>query len=125
MWEADDAQSLPISQRFSFDFLFGHEFAYTPSVLFGEGERVTRQIVRTTAGKVLRSDDMTTGERQAAADILRANPQFGNPHVVRCDWCRETRTLFRDENDGPFRLTDRGWRCEPCDVRAASQEVRL
>jgi hypothetical protein len=86
---------------------------------------MSRQIVRSTAGKVLRSDDLATGEREAAADILRAHPEFGNPHVVRCDWCRETRTLFRDENDAPFRLTDRGWLCEACDVRAASQEVRL
>ena len=84
-----------------------------------------RDIVRTTAGKVLRSDDLIAGEKQAAAGILLANPAFGNPHVVRCDWCHETRTLFRDENDGPFRLTAHGWRCEPCNVRAASQEVRF
>ena len=41
-------------------------------------------------------------ERDAAVRILLDNPAFGNPHAVRCDWCRETRTLFRDENDGPF-----------------------
>ena len=84
-----------------------------------------RQTVRTTAGKVLRSEELLAGEKEAAAGILRANPAFGNPHVVRCGWCRETRTLFRDENDGPFRLTARGWRCETCDSAAASQEVRF
>lgn len=84
-----------------------------------------RQTVRTTAGKVLRSDDLNAGEKEAAAGILRANPELGNPHVVRCDWCHQTRTLFRDENDGPFKLTDRGWRCEPCNMRASSQEVRF
>ncbi len=84
-----------------------------------------RQIVRTTAGKVLRSEDLIGDEKAEAAHILRTNPSFGNPHVVRCDWCHETRTLFRDESDGPFRLTAHGWRCEPCDMRAASQEVRF
>jgi len=99
--------------------LFGATHART------DGDSMSRQIVRATAGKVLRSDDLAAGERAAAADILREHPEFGNPHVVRCDWCRETRTLFRDENETPFKLTDRGWMCEPCDVRAASQEVRL
>jgi len=84
-----------------------------------------RQAVRATAGKVLRSDDLIPGERETAAGILRANPDLGNPHVVRCDWCRETRTLFRDESDGPFIVTSHGWRCEPCDARAASQEVKF
>lgn len=84
-----------------------------------------RQIVRVTAGKVLRSEDMAAGEKEVAAGILRANPEFGNPHVVRCNWCRQTRMLFRDESDGPFHLTARGWRCEPCDVSAANQEVRF
>lgn len=84
-----------------------------------------RQTVRTTAGKVLRSDDLTGGEREAAALFLQAHPELGNPHVVRCDWCRETRMLFRDEADGPFRLTAHGWLCEPCNMRAASQEVKF
>jgi hypothetical protein len=88
-------------------------------------DHLTRQAVRTTAGKVLRSDDLAAGEKEAATAILRANPTFGNPHVVRCDWCHETRTLFRDEDDAPFKLTLHGWLCETCDVRAASQEVRL
>lgn len=83
-----------------------------------------RELVRTIAGKVLRSEDQI-GEKQTGAGILRENPSFGNPHVVRCDWCHETRTLFRDENDGPFVLTARGWRCEPCNSGAASQEVRF
>lgn len=84
-----------------------------------------RQTVWTTAGKVLRSEELSTGEKDAAVRILRANPALGNPHVVRCGWCRETRTLFRDENDGPFRLTARGWHCETCSTAAASQEVRF
>lgn len=78
-----------------------------------------------TAGKLLRSDDLIAGEKQAAVEILRANPELGNPHVVRCGWCGETRTLFRDENEAPFKLTPHGWLCEVCDVRAASQEVRF
>ncbi|MEO8035800.1 MAG: hypothetical protein ABI837_15290 [Acidobacteriota bacterium] len=86
---------------------------------------MNRQTVRATAGKVLRSEDLTGDEKAVAADILRANPEFGNPHVVRCDWCHETRTLFRDENEAPFILTSHGWRCETCNVRAASQEVRF
>jgi hypothetical protein len=84
-----------------------------------------RQIVRVTAGKVLRSDDLIGGEKEIAAGILRAHPELGNPHVVRCDWCRETRTLFRDESEGPFELTAHGWLCAPCNLRAASQEVRF
>ncbi len=78
-----------------------------------------------TAGRVLRSEDLIADEKEVAAQILRANPDFGNPHVVRCHFCHETRTLFRDENDGPFMLTDHGWRCETCNMRAASQEVRF
>lgn len=78
-----------------------------------------------TAGKVLRSDDLIGDEKAEAARILRANPSLGNPHVVRCDWCHATRTLFRDESDAPFRLTAHGWRCETCDMRAASQEIRF
>ena len=86
---------------------------------------MTRQVVRMTAGKLNRSDDLITGEKEAAAGILRANPHFGNPHVVRCDWCHETRTLFRDEDEGPFKLTSHGWRCGNCDVNAHSQEVKF
>lgn len=90
------------------------------------GEDSTRrQVVRTTAGKVLRSDDLGVDEKEAAAAILRANPHFGNPHVVRCGMCHEIRTLFRDEHDGPFSVTTHGWRCDSCNVRAASQEVRF
>lgn len=86
---------------------------------------MSRQIVRVTAGKLLRSDDLGEGEKETAAGILRENPAFGNPHVVRCDWCRETRTLFRDENEAPFKLTAHGWMCETCNVRAASQEIKF
>jgi hypothetical protein len=84
-----------------------------------------RQAVRTTAGKVLRSDDLIANEKEVAAGFLKDNPAFGNPHVVRCDWCRETRTLFRDENEGPFKLTAHGWLCETCNVRASSQEIKF
>ena len=86
---------------------------------------MTRQSVRATAGKVLRSDDLIAGEKEAASAVLRANPQFGNPHAVRCHWCHETRTLFRDEDEAPFKATPNGWVCEPCDARAASQEIRF
>ncbi len=84
-----------------------------------------RQAVRMTAGKVLRSDDMIGDEKEVASAILRANPELGNPHIVRCAWCRETLTLFRDESEGPFKLTARGWRCDSCDVSATSQEIRF
>ena len=84
-----------------------------------------RQIVRTTARKVLRSEELIDDEKEVATGILRANPSMGNPHVVRCPWCHETRTLFRDENESPFRLTAHGWHCESCDVSAASQEVKF
>jgi len=85
-----------------------------------------RQVVRVTATKILRSDNLVGDEKAVASGILLANPDLGFPHVVRCDWCHETRTLFNDENDGPFsRTTPRGWRCEPCDVRAISQEIRF
>lgn len=84
-----------------------------------------RHTVRKTALKVNRSEDLIADEKEVAAGFLRANPELGNPHVVRCDWCHETRTLFRDESDGPFHLTSHGWRCETCNVRAASQEVRF
>ncbi len=53
---------------------------------------MTRQIVRTTAGKVLRSDDLIADEKEVAAAFLLANPHFGNPHVVRCDWCHSRAT---------------------------------
>ncbi len=86
---------------------------------------MTREIVRVTAAKVLRSEELVADEKEAASAILRANPDFGNPHVVRCDWCYQTRTLFRDEDDAPFKHLAHGWLCEACDVRAASQEVRL
>jgi len=84
-----------------------------------------RQIVRLTAGKVLRSDLLIADEKEVAARILRDNPHFGNPHVVLCNWCHETRTLFRDESEGPFQAMPHGWWCKSCDVRAASQEVKF
>jgi hypothetical protein len=84
-----------------------------------------RDTVRSTARKVLRSDDLIAGEKDAAIAILRANPGIGSPYAVRCDWCHETKTLFRDENDGPFKLTAHGWICEPCQMPAACQEIRF
>ena len=84
-----------------------------------------RQVVRTTSTRVLHSDDLDEGEKEAAATILRDNPALGNAHAVRCGWCGESRTLFRDENDGPFKLTAHGWRCEPCDTSASSQEIKF
>jgi len=86
---------------------------------------MNRDVVRTTAGKVLRSDDLIGDEKEVAVAILGANPEFGNPHVVRCHWCNKTRTLFRDESDGPFKLMRHGWLCEECNLPAASQEVRF
>jgi hypothetical protein len=84
-----------------------------------------RQIVRDTAERVLRSEDLGNGERETAAAFLRANPTLGNPHMVRCDWCHETTMLFRDEDMGVFTRTRRGWRCTMCNDHAASQEVRF
>lgn len=86
---------------------------------------MNRQLVRTTAAKVLRSEELIADEKEVAAGILRANPDCGNPHVVRCPWCHETRTLFRDESDVPFKRIAHGWCCEACNVNAASQEVRF
>ncbi|HEV7768503.1 MAG TPA: hypothetical protein VGQ76_26120 [Thermoanaerobaculia bacterium] len=86
---------------------------------------MNRQVVRKTALKVLRSDDLIGDEKSVASAILRANPEMGNPHVVRCNWCRETKTLFRDENEGTFLRTAHGWRCTACDVNASSQEIKF
>jgi hypothetical protein len=82
-------------------------------------------MIRDTAGRVFRSDDLATNEKQAAADYLRANPTVGNPHMVRCNWCHETTMLFRDEDQGAFTRTRHGWLCTKCDEHAASQEVRF
>ena len=84
-----------------------------------------RQLVRETAGRVLRSDLLDSDEKENAAQFLRANPALGNPHVVRCDWCRQTTMLFRDEDEGTFERTLRGWQCIACHSNAASQEVRF
>lgn len=84
-----------------------------------------RNTVRVTAGRVFRSDDLVGDEKAVAIAILRENPGLGNPHVIRCPWCKETRTLFRDENDAPFEIAGRGWRCVPCEMAAASQEVKM
>lgn len=88
-------------------------------------EARTREIVRVTAGKLMRSDDLLDDERAVAAEILLANPGFGYPHIVQCAWCRESRTMFRDENEAPFERTANGWRCNACDVAAASQVIKF
>ncbi|HEX9163148.1 MAG TPA: hypothetical protein VF980_15695 [Thermoanaerobaculia bacterium] len=93
------------------------------SVVAGPG--ADRETVRATAGRMLRSDDLGDGERENAAEFLRAHGAVGNPHMVRCDWCRETLMLFRDEDMGNFKRTHRGWRCTACDEHARSQEVRI
>jgi hypothetical protein len=84
-----------------------------------------RQMIRDTAGRMHRSDDLARNEKEAVAEFLRANPTLGNPHMVRCDWCHETTVLFRDEDQGVFTRTPRGWRCTTCNDHAASQEVRF
>lgn len=84
-----------------------------------------RHAVRTTAGKVNRSEELTGDEKAVAAAILRENPSLGNPHVVRCGFCGTTRTLFRDESDAPLKRSGHGWRCEACNVGAGSQEVKF
>ena len=84
-----------------------------------------RQIIRDTALKVFRSDDLATDEKETAAELLRSDPTVGNPHVVRCNWCHETTMLFRDEDHNTFKRAGRGWRCTKCDEHAASQEVRF
>ena len=85
----------------------------------------SRDTVRVTAGKLLRSDDLLDDEKAVAAEILLANPSLGYPHVVQCAWCRESRTLFRDESEAPFERTASGWRCSACDVAAASQVIKF
>jgi len=84
-----------------------------------------RQMIRDTAGRVLRSDDLAANEKESVTAFLRANPAIGNPHMVRCDWCHEAQVLFRDEEKDAFTRTGRGWRCATCDNHAASQEVRF
>lgn len=86
---------------------------------------MSRQVVRATAGKVHRSDDLVADEKEVASAFLRANPHFGNPHAVRCAWCRKTKTLFRDESEAPFERTTHGWRCTACNERADSQEIKF
>jgi hypothetical protein len=86
---------------------------------------IDRVSIRATAGRVNRSNELVTGEKEAVSEFLRNNPAVGNPHVVRCEWCHETAVLFRDEDLGAFIRTPRGWRCTTCDNHAASQEVRF
>ncbi|MGZ8811851.1 MAG: hypothetical protein ACXW29_11995 [Thermoanaerobaculia bacterium] len=84
-----------------------------------------RQSIRETAGRMFRSDELNPDERETSAALLRANPELGNPHMVRCDWCYEMSVLFRDEDRGVFERTRRGWRCTKCNEHALSQEVRF
>ena len=84
-----------------------------------------RQTVRDTAGRMFRSDDLAVNEKQDAKEFLTANPAIGNPHMVRCSWCHQTRMLFRDEDRDTFTRTAHGWRCTDCNEHASSQEVRF
>ena len=86
---------------------------------------IDRQIIRDTAGRVFRSDDLAAMEKENAAEFLRENPALGNPHMVRCPWCHATTMLFRDEDLGSFTRSGRGWRCDKCNEHAASQEVKF
>lgn len=100
------------------------QFSPVPAVI-RSADWLIRQIVRSVAGKMLRSEELDPGEQEMALGVLRGNPEFGNPYAVRCGWCFESKTLFRDENEPPFKLTPRGWVCETCDIGAASQEIKL
>ena len=91
----------------------------------GDSDVLDRDILRATAAKVLRSDDLVADEKAVASAMLRENPAIGNPYAVRCSWCHQTRTLFRDENDGPFQLTAHGWFCTECNESAWSQEIKF
>ena len=82
-------------------------------------------MVRDTAGRMFRSDDLAVNEKRDAAEYLRANPAIGNPHMVRCSWCHQSTMLFRDEDKGAFTRTLRGWICTACNEHAANQEVRF
>jgi len=84
-----------------------------------------RQVIRDTAARMFRSEDLDPAERETSAGLLRANPAFGLPHMVRCNWCHEMTVLFRDEDLGVFKRTVRGWRCTKCDEHATNQEVRF
>ena len=83
-----------------------------------------RESLRQTAGKILRSDDLIDNEKARGAALLREN-DCGNPHAVRCEWCKATGMLFRDEDGGEFKRAGRGWQCAKCDEPAASQEVKF
>lgn len=84
-----------------------------------------REIIRVTAGKMLRSDDLDENEKAIAIALLRTNTGFGNPHVVRCTWCQKMKMLFLDEDDDTFKRLNRGWSCASCNEPASSQEVKF
>lgn len=84
-----------------------------------------RETIRIIAGKILRSDELIGDEKTAAAAILRENSECGNPHAVRCEWCKQTGMLFRDEDAGVFKRKGRGWQCATCDEPASYQEVKF
>jgi hypothetical protein len=83
-----------------------------------------RESLRVTAIKILHSDDLIDNEKVLGAALLREN-NWGNPHAVRCEWCKATNMLFSDEDGGEFKRARRGWQCSKCDEPAASQEVRF
>lgn len=117
--KAFKAKSDSSIQSWGSDVRTAHEHEDTPM------NDAAREAVRSTAAKLLRSDDLEPGEKDEAVAFLRANPGIGYPHAVRCDWCHEYRTLFRDESNAPFTLTAHGWNCEPCAMPARSQEIRI
>lgn len=84
-----------------------------------------RESIRLTAVKILHSDDLIDNEKALGAALLRENAACGNPHAVRCEWCKATGMLFRDEDGGEFKRARRGWHCAKCDEPAASQEVKF
>ena len=86
---------------------------------------MTQQLVRVTAGKILRSETLEDDEKSVAAAFLAAHPECGNPHAVRCGWCHATATLFRDEGDDRFTAIGHRWRCDGCNITAASQEIKI
>ncbi len=104
--------------------LWRPEFALSQPVGFDVISEI-RETIRLTAGKLLRSDDLIDDEKALGAALLRENAECGNPHAVRCQWCKQTDMLFRDEDGGTFKRARRGWYCSKCDEPAASQEVKF
>lgn len=106
-----------------FCWTWSAEFAPSHPVAFDVLTEI-RESLRLTARKILLSDDLVDNEKALGAALLREH-NSGNPHAVRCEWCKATNMLFRDEDGGEFKRAGRGWRCAKCDEPAASQEVKF